>query len=81
MAVDPMESVIRRDAKEFAELQRKVTDIDARIADIDRQIADDQMSEGVAEKLRQERTELEARKSATVKKATVLKERLTPIVA
>ncbi len=81
MAVDPMESVIRRDAKEFAELQRKVQDIDARIADIDRQIADEQMSEGVAERLRQERTELEARKSATVKRATVLKEKLTPIVA
>ncbi len=81
MAVDPMEAVIRKDAREFAELQRKIADLDARIAEIDRQIADDEMSEGVAEKLRHERVELEAKKSASLKRSTVLKEKLTPIVA
>ena len=81
MAVDPMEAVIRKDAREFAELQRKIADIDARIAEIDRQIVDDEMSEGVAEKMRQERVELEAKKSASLKRSTALKEKLTPIVA
>ncbi|MBR6688885.1 MAG: hypothetical protein IKL68_02585 [Clostridia bacterium] len=81
IAVDPMEAVIRKDAREFAKFQKEIVELDAQIAEIDRQIADEQMTEGVAEKLRQERVEIEAKKSATVKRATVLKEKLTPIVA
>ena len=81
MAVDPMEAVIRKDAREFARLQKDIAEIDARIAEIDRQIVDDEMTEGVAERLRQERIELEAKKSASLKKSSVLKEKLTPIVA
>lgn len=81
MAVDPMEAVIRKDAKEFAEVQREIADLDARIAEIDRQIADEDITEGVAEKLRQERVELDAKKSAKLKRSTILKDKLTPIVA